>query len=112
MNKVGIATDSHSGILREEAERLEIMVLPMPFFIDEVCYYEEVSITREELFAAQKEEKKVSTSQPSPEAVMEFWRQCGKNCKTDSAKSTKTVKYILWLHPVQTKKQRRDGLQK
>ena len=33
MKKTGIMTDSHSGILNEEAARLGIKVLPMPFYI-------------------------------------------------------------------------------
>lgn len=52
-----------------------IMVLPMPFFIDGECFYEEVSITREEFFESLNGGKKVTTSQPSPEAVMDFWRE-------------------------------------
>lgn len=75
MKKVGVATDSHSGILPQEAEQLGILVLPMPFYVEEECYYEGVSITREEFFSYLRENKKVSTSQPSPEAVMEFWRE-------------------------------------
>ena len=38
MKKTGIMTDSHSGILPEEAERLGIRVLPMPFYIGEKLY--------------------------------------------------------------------------
>ena len=75
MKKVGIATDSHSGILPDVAETLGISVLPMPFYVEEECYYEGVSITREQFFAYLREDKKVSTSQPSPEAVMAFWRE-------------------------------------
>jgi len=75
MKKVGVATDSHSGILPDRAEKIGVRVLPMPFYVDEECYYEGVSITREQFFAYLKEDKKVSTSQPSPEAVMEFWRE-------------------------------------
>ena len=75
MKKVGVATDSHSGILPEEAERLGILVLPMPFYVEDECYFEGVSITREEFFSYLRENKKVSTSQPSPESVMEFWRE-------------------------------------
>jgi len=75
MKKVGIATDSHSGIPQDRAEQLGVRVLPMPFYVDEECYYEDVSITREQFFEYLKEDKKVSTSQPSPEAVMEFWRE-------------------------------------
>lgn len=75
MKKVGVATDSHSGVLPVRAEQLGVKVLPMPFYVEEECYYEGVSITREQFFEYLKEDKKVSTSQPSPEAVMEFWRE-------------------------------------
>lgn len=75
MKPVGIATDSHSGVLEEEVSRLGIMVLPMPFYIGEDCYYEEVSITRDEFFRQLNAGKTISTSQPSPEAVMKLWRE-------------------------------------
>ncbi len=75
MKPVGIATDSHSGITPEEAKRLGIMMLPMPFFVEDECYYEGVSITREEFFAQLNSGKKVSTSQQSPETVMQLWRE-------------------------------------
>jgi len=75
MKSIGIATDSHSGITPAMADQMGVMVLPMPFYVDEECYYEEVSITRAEFFEQLNADKKVSTSQPSPEAVMEFWRE-------------------------------------
>ena len=75
MKKVGIATDSHSGILLDKAVELGVRVLPMPFYVEEECYYEGVSITREQFFEYLRADKKVSTSQPSPDSVMEFWRE-------------------------------------
>ena len=75
MKRIGIATDSHSGIVPARAAELGVKVLPMPFFFGEECFYEEVSITREEFFRRLNEGETVSTSQPSPEAVMEFWRE-------------------------------------
>lgn len=75
MRKIGIATDSHSGITPAMAGQMGVHVLPMPFYVEEECYYEEVSITRAEFFEQLNADKKVSTSQPSPEAVMEFWRE-------------------------------------
>ena len=42
MKKIGIVTDSHSGIKQEEAKRLGIKVLPMPFYIEEECFYENI----------------------------------------------------------------------
>lgn len=76
MKPIGVATDSHSGIVPEEAARLGIKVLPMPFYVEDECFYEEVSITRAEFFDYLNSGKKVTTSQPSPEAVMELWREC------------------------------------
>ncbi len=76
MSKIGIATDSHSGITPVVATDMGIRVLSMPFYVEDECYYEEISITRKEFFEQLHTGKKVSTSQPSPEDVMEFWREC------------------------------------
>ncbi len=73
MRKIGIVTDSHSSITQKMAGRLEIMVLSMPFYFDETCYYEDVTLTREAFFSRLKSGANVSTSQPSPAAVMEIW---------------------------------------
>ena len=35
--KVAILTDSNSGITQDEANKLGVFVLPMPFTIDEMC---------------------------------------------------------------------------
>ena len=75
MKPIGLATDSHSGIIPEEAAKLGIKVVPMPFYVEDECFYEEVSITREKFFEYLNGGKKVTTSQPSPEAVMELWRE-------------------------------------
>ncbi len=75
MNSIGIVTDSHCGINRQTARELGIMVLPMPFYIDDKCYYEESTLTRDAFFRYQKAGAAVTTSQPSPAAVMEIWDQ-------------------------------------
>lgn len=73
MKSIGIVTDSHSGITKEEAEKLGIMVLPMPFYVDEKCYYEDVTLSREEFFEKLRAKAQVSTSQPTPQDVMDIW---------------------------------------
>lgn len=73
MKTVGIVTDSHSGIMQEEAHKLGIMVLPMPFYIDGECYYENITLSREEFFKKLDSGADISTSQPSPAEVMQLW---------------------------------------
>ncbi len=73
MNSIGIVTDSHSGIDSSMASELGVLVLPMPFYINEKCYYEGSTLSREEFFQYLKSGAAVSTSQPSPAAVMEIW---------------------------------------
>ena len=75
MKKTGIMTDSHSGILNEEAERLGIKVLPMPFYIEEKVYREGVDLSREEFYDMLRKGTDVSTSQPSLVEVAEMWKE-------------------------------------
>lgn len=73
MRPIGIVTDSHSSITQKEATELGVMVLPMPFYFDEECYYEGTTLSREEFFEKLDSGKKVSTSQPAPVEVMKIW---------------------------------------
>ena len=75
MKKIGIMTDSHSGILSEEAQRLGIKVLPMPFYIGEKVYREGVDLSRDEFYDMLRKGVDVSTSQPSPTEVMDMWKE-------------------------------------
>lgn len=45
----------------------------MPFYIDGECYYESVTLSRELFFEKLTSGADISTSQPSPTAVMEIW---------------------------------------
>lgn len=73
MKKTGIITDSHSSITQEEAKRLGIRVLPMPFYDGDICYYEDITLSRDEFFRKLKSGTDFTTSQPSPEHVMKCW---------------------------------------
>ena len=48
--KIGICTDSGSGITPEEGKRLGISVVPMPFRMGEEEYFEDINMSREEFF--------------------------------------------------------------
>ena len=44
MKKIGIMADSHSGILKQEAEELDIHVLPMPFYLNGELFHEDLDM--------------------------------------------------------------------
>lgn len=71
--RTAIITDSNSGITQAEAKELGIFVLPMPFFINEELFYEDISLTQEEFYKKLAEGADISTSQPSPGEVMDMW---------------------------------------
>ncbi len=73
MGNIGVVTDSHSGITKEQAAHEGVMVLPAPFFIGDDCFREGVDLTREEFFEKLRTGIKVTTSQPSPEELTGFW---------------------------------------
>ncbi|MCI9500932.1 MAG: DegV family protein [Hungatella sp.] len=73
MKPTGIVTDSHSGISQKEAEKLGIYVLPMPFYIDDQIYYEDIDLSREEFFKKLDSGADISTSQPAPADVTGLW---------------------------------------
>ncbi len=73
MGRVAIVTDSNSGISQAEAEQLGVSVIPMPFFVDEKIYYEDIDLTQEQFYKLLAEDANVSTSQPSPGDVMDLW---------------------------------------
>ena len=40
MGKIAIVTDSNSGITQEQAKKMGVHVIPMPFYINETMYLE------------------------------------------------------------------------
>lgn len=71
--RTAIVTDSNSGITQQEAKDLGVFVLPMPFFINEELFYEDITLTQEQFYERLKEEADIKTSQPSPGEVMDMW---------------------------------------
>lgn len=64
MSKVIVMTDSNSGITQSEAKGLGIVVLPMPFYIDDKMYYEDIDLTQEQFYERLKEDCEIKTSMP------------------------------------------------
>lgn len=73
MKKIAVVTDSNSGVTQVEGEKLGISVLPMPFYIDEVLYYEDITLSQEQFYAKLEEGAEISTSQPAPGDVIDLW---------------------------------------
>ncbi len=78
--KVGIITDSNSGITQKQAKDLGLYVLPMPFMVNEETYFEDISLSQEEFYERLANGDNVVTSQPSLESVMNLWDSVLKEC--------------------------------
>jgi len=73
MNKIVVIADSNSSITQADATKLGIHVLPMPFFVDEKLYFEDIDLTQDGFYEKLKSGSDVSTSQPSPANLVELW---------------------------------------
>ena len=75
MSKVAIMTDSNSGITQKEAKQLGVHVLPMPFLMGDETYYEDINLTQKGFYEKMESGCNISTSQPSPEAVLNMFKE-------------------------------------
>ena len=73
MKKVAIITDSNSGISQEQAQELGVYVVPMPFTIGGKEFFEGINLSQEQFYEKLLDDEEISTSQPSPVALMELW---------------------------------------
>ena len=73
MSKIAVVTDTNNGITQEEAKKLGVYLLAMPFIVDEKEYFEGVSCTYEQFFEMLGSGGDVSTSQPSPDSITSLW---------------------------------------
>lgn len=71
--RTAILTDTNSGIMVEEGMAQNIFVIPMPVIIDDACYFEGADLTHADLYDAMRQNKAISSSQPSPGVVLEMW---------------------------------------
>lgn len=80
MKKTVITTDSNSGISQAEARRLGLSVLPMPFYINDQLYLEDITLSQPEFYRFLEQDAEISTSQPSIASVTEFWDKALEDC--------------------------------
>ncbi len=75
MGKIAIVTDSNSGITQKEGKELGISVIPMPFYINEELYFEDITLTQDEFYQKLNEDEDIKTSQPAPGDVLNLWEK-------------------------------------
>lgn len=73
MSKVIVVTDSNSGITPDEAKMLGVEVLPMPFYINEQMYYENINLTQEQFYEKLAAGGDIKTSMPLVGDVTDKW---------------------------------------
>ena len=75
MKSIAIVTDSNCGMSPTQVKDLGIYMLPMPFFIDDKEYLEDIDMNQSEFFQHLEQNPgcRVSTSQPTPESVTTLW---------------------------------------
>ncbi len=73
MSKVAVMTDSNSGITQKEAKQLGVTVMPMPFYIDEQMYYEDIDLSQETFYKMLETDCDIKTSMPLVGNVTEKW---------------------------------------
>ena len=62
--RVAVLTDSNSGITQKAAAELGISVLPMPFYINDELYYEDITLTQEDFYSHLQGDAEIHTSMP------------------------------------------------
>ena len=71
--KTAVMTDTNSGIMKAEADSMGIFLIPMPVIIDDETHYEGIDLTEDSFYGSLTGGQNVSTSQPSPGDLMDFW---------------------------------------
>ncbi len=75
MSKVAILTDSNSGITQAEGVRAGIYILPMPFYINEEMFFEEIDLDQKGFYERLTEGAQIKTSMPIVGSVTDMWKK-------------------------------------
>lgn len=74
MGKIAIVTDSNSGITQLQGRELGIYVVPMPFYINDELFLEDISLTHDEFYRRLADDTvDIKTSQPAPGDLLDIW---------------------------------------
>ncbi len=75
MARVGIVTDNSCGLSAEEAQKLGVKMVYIPFLINGEEYSEDKNLTPELFYEKLNSSASVSTSQPNQEGIKEIWSE-------------------------------------
>ncbi|MBQ8663251.1 MAG: DegV family protein [Eubacterium sp.] len=73
MSKIAILTDSNSGITQAEAKELGVYVIPMPFYINDEKFLEDITLAQDQFYERLVEGADIKTSTPAPADVTDCW---------------------------------------
>lgn len=73
MSRIAIATDSNSGITQAQSKDMGVFVLPMPFYINDELFLEDITLDQPHFYQRLEEGADVKTTQPSPGDVTDLW---------------------------------------
>lgn len=73
MSKIAIVTDSNSGITQAEAKEYGIHVMPMPFYINDEKFLEDIDLTQEQFYERLTDGAKILTSAPVVTDFTDLW---------------------------------------
>ena len=71
--KVAIVSDTNCGITLDEATKLGVYLITMPFFVDGEEYFEYKTMNHDMFFEKLRAGAEVSTSMPSPADLFDTW---------------------------------------
>lgn len=72
---VAVIADTSGGISRAEAEEIGLILVPVPFHINDEPFFEELTISHEEFFKRIAGNVRMGTSQPNPEQIRIVWEE-------------------------------------
>ncbi len=81
--KVCILTDSTASLKNEYIKENKIEVIPLNVIIDNNEYFDGINITNKEVFEALDNGKNVTTSQPSPQTIIQAYEKLKEEGYTD-----------------------------
>ena len=71
--RVAVLTDSNSGITQAQGKALGIRVLPMPFYINDELFYEDITLSQEQFYHHLETDAEIHTSMPVVGDVLDCW---------------------------------------